>query len=517
MHGHLQFAPQIKALNPYEEARFVSLNGRPTDPCFPYYNLDWNGKGVIVVLGWPGQWSSSFISDAKGNVLISGGQELTHLALHKDEEVRSPRMVMLFWEGGEWIDSQNVWRRWMRAHNMPSPGGKEVPIIRAGGGNLSDLPNFGLKLINEKDQIALIDRYHGEGIKLNTWWMDIYAAGTLSAPYTDKYITDPVQAIVTWDIDKERFPNGLRAISDHARTFGEKLLVWFEPEHVWDPNIIHRDHPDWLLSVPDEPAIKKQINQGLPLGNRKLLNLGNPDARQWMTDLLCRLIRDEKIGIYRQDFNITPLVFWRHNDSPDRQGMTENLYVQGYLTFLDALQSHFPDMLIDTCASGGRRDDIETLRRAVPLWRSDQWGPDVVQQTQTFGLALWVPYFGTAAGMDPYSYRSSLGSSLGTGWDVRDPKLNYALLRKLEAEFGEPPPSSGRIIIRSRRLIQRRPRGWRGSSIDPVEETAWFRPFAGTRPMRQRKASSSTILILWPNTKSRIWTPKLPALRQART
>jgi len=435
MHGALQFAPQDRVLDPSAEARFASLNGRPTDPCFPYYNLDWNGKGVIVVLGWPGQWSSSFKTDAQGNVHVSGGQELTHLTLHPSEEIRSPRMAMLFWKGGNWIDSQNIWRRWMRAHNMPRPGGKEVPVIRAGS-----VGNLGLSVMNEKDQITFMDRYREEGIKLNTWWMDIYAAGTLSSPYTDKYITDPVQTIVTWDIDLTRFPHGLRTISDHARTFGEKLLVWFEPEHVWDPNILHRDHPDWLLSVPDEPAIKKRINQGLPLGNRKLLNLGNPEARQWMTDLLCRLIRDERIGIYRQDFNITPLVFWRHNDSPDRQGMTENLYVQGYLQLFDALQSRFPDVLIDTCASGGRRDDIETLRRAVPLWRSDHWGPALDQQTQTFGLALWVPYFGTAADTDPYSYRSSLGSSMGTGWDVRDPNLNYTLLRKLEVEFWQAAP-----------------------------------------------------------------------------
>ncbi len=438
VNGNLQFAPQDRVLEPSADARFASLNGRPTDPCFPYYNLDWNGQGVIVVLGWPGQWSSSFTSDAQGNVQVKGGQELTHLALHPGEEVRGPRMVMLFWKGGDWIDSQNIWRRWMRAHNMPTPGGKEVPVIRAA--SVGNLPNAGQSLMNEKDQIAFMDRYPKEGIKLNVWWMDIYAAGTLSSPYSDKYITNAYQTIVTWDTDRKRFPHGLRAISEHARLSGERLLVWFEPEHVWDPNILHQEHPDWLLSVPDDPAIKGQINQGVPLGNRRLLNLGNPPARQWMTDFLCRLIRDEGIGIYRQDFNLEPLVFWRHNDSPDRQGMTENLYVQGYLQFLDALQSRFPDMLIDTCASGGRRDDLETLLRAVPLWRSDHWGPNAVQQTQTYGLALWLPYFGTAAGMDPYSYRSSLGSSVGTGWDVRDPNLDYPLLRKLEAEFWQAAP-----------------------------------------------------------------------------
>jgi len=439
-HGNLQFAPHDQALTPSAETNFSPLDGRPTDGCFPFYNLAWNGKGVIVVLGWPGQWSSSFTADTHGNVYVDGGQELTHLTLHPGEVIRSPRMAILFWEGGTWIDGQNVWRRWMRAHNMPKPDGRDIPVIRAGGGFMYDKLGWGVGLLNEKDQATLIDRYHQEGIKLNTWWMDIMAAGTFK-PYTDKYMPNPVDAVVSWDTDLRRFPHGLRAVSERAGQLGEKLMVWFEPEHVMDCNILFQVHPGWLLSLPDDPAIKTKINQGVILGNRKIVNLGNPEARDRIIDCLTKLIDAEQIGIYRQDFNITPLIFWRHNDTSDRQGMTENLYVQGYLRLLDTLQSRFPRLLIDTCASGGRRDDMETLRRAVPLWRSDQWGPDVVQQTQSYGLALWVPYFGTGTHViDPYAYRSSLGSSLMTSWDVRDPHLDYPQLRKLETEFWKASP-----------------------------------------------------------------------------
>lgn len=434
-HGHLQFAPREKVLQPAVSLSFAPLAGRPTDGCFPYYNLEWNGSGVIFVLGWPGQWSSSFTSDAHGNVHIMGGQQITHLTLHPGEEIRSPRVALLFWKGGNWIDAQNQWRRWMRAHNMPAPGDREVPVIRAGGGFLYDKLGWGADLLNEQDQLALMDRYHEEEIKLNTWWIDILGAGTWK-DYADAYSPKPQPSVVSWDTDRARFPGGLRAVSDHARSLGAKLLVWIEPEHIWVSNVLYKDHPEWLLRSPDDAAIRKQINQGVILGDRSLLNLGNPAACQWMIDRLIRLIDEEGIGIYRQDFNITPLLFWRQNDASDREGMTENLYVQGYLRLLDALRSRFPNLLIDTCASGGRRDDLETLRRAVPLWRSDSWGPDVVLQNQTYGLALWVPYFGTGTNTtSTYAYRSSLGSSLVTSWDVRDEKLDYQSLRKLEAEF----------------------------------------------------------------------------------
>jgi alpha-galactosidase len=440
IHGHLQFAPQVKTLRPSVALSFSPLAGRPTDGCFPYYNLQWGSRGVIFVLGWPGEWSSSFTSDAYGNVHILGGQQLTHLTLHPGEEIRSPRVALLFWRGSSWIDGQNLWRRWMLVHNMPQPGGKVVPVIRAGGGFLYEKLGWGGPLLNENDQVALMDRYHQEEIKLNTWWIDILGAGTWKN-YSDTYSPRPQPSVVSWDTDRARFPGGLLSVSNRARLLGEKLLVWIEPEHVWVSNILFKEHPEWLLRAPDDSVIRNQINQGVILGNRSLLNLGNPAALRWMTDRLITLIADEKIGIYRQDFNITPLLFWQHNDAVDRQGMTENLYVQGYLRLLDTLHGRFPDLLIDTCASGGRRDDLETLRRAVPLWRSDTWGPDVVLQDQTYGLALWVPYFGTGThATSPYAYRSSLGSSLMTSWDVRDQKLDYKSLRKLEAEFWRTAP-----------------------------------------------------------------------------
>ena len=67
-----------------------------------------------------------------------------------------------------------------------------------------------------------------------------------------------------------------------------------------------------------------------------------------------------------------------------------------------------PDMPIDSCASGGRRNDLETLRRGLPLLRSDYLGePKYTQQCQTYGLAQWVPYFGSGAPeRDDYTSRS---------------------------------------------------------------------------------------------------------------
>jgi alpha-galactosidase len=114
-----------------------------------------------------------------------------------------------------------------------------------------------------------------------------------------------------------------------------------------------------------------------------------------------------------------PLPAWRKNDAPDRQGITENFYVQGHLALWDELRRRHPGLRIDSCASGGRRNDLESMRRAVPLLRSDFQFPDmkgVVEGNQghTLGLSSWLPFQGTGCYLyEPYAFRSFYLPSFG--------------------------------------------------------------------------------------------------------
>jgi alpha-galactosidase len=153
-----------------------------------------------------------------------------------------------------------------------------------------------------------------------------------------------------------------------------------------------------------------------------LLNEGNAEALNWLIDHVDGMIKSQGIDWYREDMNgAGPLPAWRKNDSVDRQGITENLYIQGHLKLWDELRRRNPGLRIDSCASGGRRNDLESMRRAVPLTRSDFQFPtmeNVVEgnQCHTYGLSFWIPFQGTGAYLyDPYSFRSFYLSSFGMG------------------------------------------------------------------------------------------------------
>ena len=117
----------------------------------------------------------------------------------------------------------------------------------------------------------------------------------------------------------------------------------------------------WATVTPGWPEI-------IPSGwhSNNLLNLGNPEAPEMADQPRGPHARPAGHRLLSSGLqHAYSLDDWRRNDAPDRQGLTENLYVQGYLAYWDALRRRQPQLRIDSCASGGRRDDLETLRRAV--------------------------------------------------------------------------------------------------------------------------------------------------------
>ncbi len=401
------YQPLEQVLAPKAQLRLAPEGGRGSNRAFPYCNLTMPGGGLIMAVGWPGQWATTFTRDEGRGLRIVAGQEITHLVLRPGEEIRTPLIALLFWEGADPQRAQNLWRRWMIAHNLPRTADGELPPpIMPGNTSLefNEMCNA-----TEKDENYFIDRYVEERIPIDYWWMDAGWYPCNGWPQTG-----------TWEPDLKRFPRGLRAISDHARAKGIKTLVWFEPERVAGGTWLALNHPEWLLGG-------------------TLLNLGNPATRTWLTDHVDRVLREQGIDLYRQDFNMDPLDFWRRNDAPDRQGLTENLHVQGYLAYWDALRRRNPYLRIDSCASGGRRNDLETMRRAVPLHPTDyNYGHLAAKQAFHQSLFAWIPYFGSNTvpvdTVDAYTIRSGHAMSVVLGYDLRRKDLDYPLLRKLATE-----------------------------------------------------------------------------------
>ncbi len=369
------YAPEETPLPTGSAVAVAPTGGRSCDGAFPYFRVRFADRGLTIAVGWPAQWAASFAGTATG-VTVTAGQQKTSLRLLPGETIRTPRMTLLSWTG-DTERAVNLWRRWYLAHVLPRPDGQPLAPLLAVAAT-DDGEEF--TAATTENQIRYMDMFTAAGIPYDVWWIDAGWYPCANDNHERKWVLTG-----TWEPDPARFPQGLKPVSDNAATHGAALLLWFEPERVAPGSWLDLHHPDWLLRV-------KRTDEGFT--QWALLNLGNPACRAWLTDHYCTLIAANGVKIYRQDFNFPPLRYWRENEAEDRQGITENLHVQGYLQFWDDLLLRNPGLWIDSCSSGGRRNDLETLRRSVPLHYTDYgYGIHAVKLAFHHTLYAWIPYF----------------------------------------------------------------------------------------------------------------------------
>ena len=412
------YGPVERSLAPNKTLRLQPGGGRSSSEVLPFFNVDLGHEGVILATGWTGEWAAEFLRDEDGSLRVRSGMDLTRLKLRPGEEIRTPRMLLLFWEGDR-LRGHNMLRRFILKHHRPRPNGEPLiaPLTNCNwGGTPAEVHLNNIRKIAEH---ALPFEYYwidagwfgGEG-----HWM-VHAGN--------------------WKPRADFYPEDFRPIRDLLRRCGRKFLLWFEPERVAPDTPWAREHADWLLEVPPDEAIcwadydmQMAPEEWLPLESHRnqlnpgdmLLNLGDPDARRFLTDFLSDRITEFGIDCFRQDSNIAQLAYWRNADQPDRQGITEIRYVEGQYALWDELLDRHPHLIIDNCGSGSRRVDLESIGRATPLWRTDYVHLDpgrTAPQCHTYGLLHWVPLNGTTVGylndMDPYRFRSSMCSAVAAG------------------------------------------------------------------------------------------------------
>lgn len=405
-------------------------DGRSSVDWLPFFNLQSADDGLLVAVGWTGQWVADFIHDGVGNTRIKAGMEFTDLKLAPGESIRTPRILVMYWQGVP-IHGENVLRQFMLAHHNPQADGKPAvaPFSHGSWGGACTA-----------EHLDLIKKISENKLPYDYYWIDAGWYGTGTEPCPDVFHGD-WGVTGDWKVNRHRHPDGLKPIRDAAREAGMKFLLWIEPLRATYNTPVTLEHPEWFLSLTGEPPQS---------GESLLLNLGHPGGCQWAIETVSSLVDEIGIDCYREDYNFfgSQQCFLR-SDPPGRQGITEIRFVEGLYKFWDELLRRHPGLLIDNCASGGRRIDLETVSRSIALWRTDYncFAPvnhDALQVHST-GLAHWVPLSGTSPVAEPYdtyAFRSALSAASSFSIDEfgltkkqdNDPQL-WEWHRKMMIEF----------------------------------------------------------------------------------
>jgi alpha-galactosidase len=347
--------------------------------------------------------------------------EKMELMLYPNEEIRTPDIGLLFWKGAEQMTGHNQFRKFVLAHKTRNNPAR-MPLAASLSPNSPSPCNGFFGCLSDSFACAKIARSKGFKVVPEVFWMD---AGW----YVDG--GDNWQITGNWSADRKRFPDGLKPVADAVHSAGSGFLLWFEPERVADGTLLAREHAQWLYKLPGDC-------NNIYTGRKEFIfNLGIKEARLWLTDYISDIIRKEALDCYRQDFNIDPMPYWEANDRPGRIGLSEIRHVEGLYAFWDSLLVRFPKLIIDNCASGGRRIDLETISRSSILWRSDYniEEPEGLQN-HTYGLNFYLPQHGTGLySINDYHFRSALSAALVLFWDLNRLAGSLPQMQKCISDF----------------------------------------------------------------------------------
>ena len=413
---------------------FRNSGGRSTNLSFPYYSVGSDKQRVSIAVSWQGQWETAFGIDWQKGVHMKSGQQYFDAYLKKGEKVRSPLVALMFFDEPDYCRAMNLWRAWGWERNVPQYGGAPLGPKHSFGSNGCF---YEAKYATEENQLYFINKYFENNIRMDYWWIDAmwFELGTEEYPNWCP--------VGTWEPDRKRFPNGFAPLAKRLADCGGGVMAWFEPERASPGTYLYENRREWLLSTPAAfEALDGSVvvaDEASNIDNSLLLNLADEGAVEWLTGHINKIIKENCVAVYRQDFNMNPLRFWRHNDEAGREGVLENKYCQGYLRYWDGIIAANPGIVIDTCASGGRRMELETLRRSVPIHKTDYTYSDyLVKAALHQSLLQWVPYFGASGNggdipVNQYMFVANFAAWFAFEYDMRRDGIDFAPMKALLA------------------------------------------------------------------------------------
>lgn len=367
---------------------FSGNEGKPTEKYLPYFNISGENGGMILGIGWTGQWTAS-LSEKDGSTDISVKQEHFEAYLLPGEEVRSPLVSVSFYENSNPLKGFNIFRKWITDCVYPENVTQNVyTVMEVAGPESKRTSDEIIEILNGINDSVYADT--------DAFWMD---AGWY------EYNEGWYDGVGNWTVDTSRYDNGISELSGYAKEKGLGHVLWYEPERVFPGTQFHNigsQHEEWLIYGD---------------GDNIMWNLADEDALTYYCEYLVNSMKENGVTIYRQDFNFAPLEYWQNADRDfydGRTGICENHYVTNLYRFLDYLTANIDGLIIDNCASGGKRLDLEMAFRSIPFWRSDyncavHYNLFEATQSQTYGLSFWLPVSGTALNMQSeYSSRSAV-------------------------------------------------------------------------------------------------------------
>ena len=188
---------------------------------------------------------------------------------------------------------------------------------------------------------------------------------------------DDTSSLSDWEVDPRKYPDGLGPLIAHVHACGMGFGIWFEPEMINPDSNVYRLHPDWALGAEDQILGRQQ----------KALNMALQEVRDFIFEHMATIL-----DAYEIDY-----IKWDHNRVLP---MPDAAQTRGSYALIDRLRAAFPEVEIESCASGGGRIDFGILSRTQRVWLSDS--NDALERLRMqHNAALFLPAAVTGSHVGP--------------------------------------------------------------------------------------------------------------------
>ncbi len=240
---------------------------------------------------------------------------------------------------------------------------------------------------------------------------------------------DDRSSLGDWFVNREKLPDGIEGLAQKIEAMGLKFGLWFEPEMVSPDSELYRAHPDWALHLNGRSS---------SLGrNQLVLDLSREDVCDYIIKSVGDILLSAKISYVKWDMNRNMSEVGSDLLPPERQGEVAHRYILGLYRILETLTARFPDVLFESCSSGGGRFDPGMLYYMPQTWTSDctdagermhiQYGTSIVYPFSSMGAHVSAVHPGAVRNIS-YKTRGDVATMGQFGYELVMPELTEAEL-----------------------------------------------------------------------------------------
>lgn len=174
---------------------------------------------------------------------------------------------------------------------------------------------------------------------------------------------DDRSSLGDWFVDEKKFNHGIAGFAKRVHDLDMKFGLWFEPEMISIDSKLYQTHPEWMIKTPGRGQT--------PGRHQFILDMSRKEVVDYLFELMSHIIQDAKLDYIKWDMNRNITEMYGADLPADQQLEFSHRYILGVYDLYDRLTKAFPDVLFESCASGGGRFDLGMMYYAPQAWCSD--------------------------------------------------------------------------------------------------------------------------------------------------